>query len=56
MLLILIKSKLNLKLGHVGLKPRLLDQIIEKPGVHSGGHSYDPKFMKLCQNVNPYKI
>ena len=24
--------------------------------VHSRGHSFDPKFMKLCQNVNHHKI
>ena len=45
--------KLSSKLGHVRLKPRLLDQIIEKPCVHSGGHSCDQKLMKLCLNVNP---
>ena len=25
---------------------------IEKPCVNSRGHSFDTKFMKLCQNVN----
>ena len=24
--------------------------------VHSRGNSFDPKFMKLCQNVNHHKI
>ena len=24
--------------------------------VHSRGYSFDPKFMKLCQNVNHYNI
>ena len=24
--------------------------------VHSRGHSFDPKFMKLCQNVNHHNI
>ena len=25
---------------------------LRKPCVHSRGHSLDPNFMKLCQNVN----
>ena len=33
-----------------------LGQILEKPYVNSRGHSFDPKFMKLCQNVNFYII
>ena len=36
-------------------KSRSLGEIIEKLGVHSRGHSFNPKFMKLCQNVNPNK-
>ena len=51
-MLIPIKSRSSLKLGHVGTKTRSLGQILEKPCVHSRGHSFDPKFMKLCQNVN----
>ena len=51
-MLIFIYSRSILKLGHAGL----LGQILEKPRVHSKGHSFDPKFMKLCQNVNAYKI
>ena len=51
-----LKTRSNLKRGHIGSKTRSLDQIIERPSVHSRGHSFDPKFMKLCQNVNPYKI
>ena len=51
-----IKSRSSLKLCHVGSKPRSLGQISEKPSVHSRGHSFKPKFMKLCQNVNSYKI
>ena len=43
--------RLSLKLGHVGLTPRLLGQIIEKTCVHSRGHSCYPKVMKLCLNV-----
>ena len=36
-------------------KTRLLGHILEKPCVHSRGHSFEKKFMKLCQNVNSYK-
>ena len=46
----------SLKLGHVGSKNRSLDQILEIPCVHSKRHSFDPKFMKLCQNVNHHNI
>ena len=55
-MLILMKSRLRSKLGYVGLKPRLLGQIIENPCVHSTGHSCGPKFMKLCLNVNLHTI
>ena len=41
-----------MKLDPVGLKRRSRGQIIEKIHVHFRGHSFDPKFMKLCQNVN----
>ena len=44
------------KLGHVGSKTRSLGQILEKPCVHSRRHSFDHKFMKLCQNVNYHNI
>ena len=50
-MLMIIISRSNLKLGHVGSKTRSLGQIFEKPCVHSKRHSFDPKFMKLCQNV-----
>ena len=33
-----------------------LGQILEKPCVHSRRHSFDPLFMKLCQNVNHHNI
>ena len=33
-----------------GQKVRSLGQILVKPCVHSRGHSFDPTFMKLCQN------
>ena len=46
----------NLELGHVGSKTRSLGPILEKLLVHSRGHSFDAKFMKRCQNVNPYEI
>ena len=51
-----MKSRSSWKLGHIGSKTRMLGQIFEKPCVHSRGHSFVPKLMKLCQNVNPYKI
>ena len=43
-------------LDHVGTKTRSLGQILGKHCLHSGGHSLNSKFMKLCQNVNSYKI
>ena len=55
-MLFLMKSRLSSKLGDVGLKPRLLGQITEKPCVHPIGYNCDPKFMKLCLNVNPHNI
>ena len=51
-MLIIIICRSSLILGHVGAKTRLLGQILRKHCVHSRGHSSDPKFMKLCQNVN----
>ena len=57
---ILMKSGLGLYLGHLGLKTRSLGQklgqIIEKPCVHSRGHSFHPIFMKFGQNVYLDKI
>ena len=55
-MLIIIISRSSLKLGQVGSKIRLLDEIVEKPYVHSRGHSFNPKFMKLCQNINHHNI
>ena len=55
-MIIRLKSRSSLKLGHVASKIRSLVQIKERPCVYSRGHSYDPKFMEHCQNVNPYKI
>ena len=55
-MLIIIICRLNLKLGHVGSKTRLLDQILDKHCGHSKRHGFDPKCMKLCLNVNPHNI
>ena len=46
-----MKFRLSSKLGNVGSETRSLGQILENPFVHSRGHSFDPKFMKLSQNV-----
>ena len=51
---IIVRS--DLILGHVRLKTRSLSQIIEKPCINSRGHRFDPKFVKLCQTVSPYKL
>ena len=56
MMLIIKISRSSSKLGHVGSKTRSLGQILEKPCVHSRGHSFDHKFMKVCQNVNHHNI
>ena len=55
-MLIIIMSRSSSKLGHVGSKTRSLGQILEKPCVHSRGHSFDSKFMKLNQNANDGNI
>ena len=47
---VVIKSRPELKMGHVGSKTRSLGQFLEKPCVLSRRHSFDPVFMKLCQN------
>ena len=52
----IIISRSSSKLGDVGSKTRSLGQILEKPCVHSKRHSFDPKFMKLCQNVTHHDI
>ena len=38
-------------MGHVRAKTRSLDQISEKPNVHSSGHIFSPIIMKHGQNV-----
>ena len=47
---VVIKSRPEFKKGHVGSKTRSLGQFLEKPCVLSRRHSFDPVFMKLCQN------
>ena len=47
---VVIKSRPEFKMGHVGSKTRSLGQSLEKPCVLSRRHSFDPVFMKLCQN------
>ena len=48
----IIISMLSSKLGQAGSKVRVQGQILEKPCVHSRGHNFNPKFVKLCQKVN----
>ena len=45
--LFFIKSRMSLKIGHVGSETRSIGQILEKPCVCCRG----PIVMKLCQNV-----
>ena len=51
-MLMIIISRSNLELDHVGSKTRSLGQVLEKPCVHSNRHSFDPKVMKLGQTLN----
>ena len=37
-----MKSRVILKMGHVGSKPGSLGQILDKPCVHSSGHIFSP--------------
>ena len=55
-MLMIIISRSRSKLGHVGSKTRSLGQTLEKPCVHSRGHRFDHKFIKLCQNVTHYNV
>ena len=55
-MLIIIIPRSGLKLGHGGSKTRSLGQILEKPYVHSRGHSFDSKFMELYQNANYHNV
>ena len=47
---VVIKSRPEFKMGHVGSKTRSLGQFLEKSCVLFRRHSFDPVFMKLCQN------
>ena len=47
---VVIKSRPEFKMGHVGSKTRSSGQFLEKSCVLSRRHSFDPVFMKLCQN------
>ena len=47
---VIIKSWPELKIGHCRLKTRSLGQFLDKPCILSRRHSFDPIFMKLCQN------
>ena len=49
-------SRSDLNLGLVGSKTRSQGQILEKPCVHSRGHSFDSNAMKVYQNVNHHNI
>ena len=42
-----MKFESGSKLGHVGSKTRSVGQILEKPYVHSRGHSFEPKFREV---------
>ena len=53
---IYMKSRGSLRLGQIRLSSRSLSQILEKSCVHSRGDSFDPVFMKLCQNINLHGI
>ena len=46
-----MKSQMCFKMGHVRSKTRSLGQILEKPCVHSRGHTFSPAIMKYGQNV-----
>ena len=46
-----MESGMNLKMGHVGSKTRLLGQVLEKLCVPSRGHIFSLIIMKLGQNV-----
>ena len=41
----------NSKLGHVGSKTRLLGQILEKPFIHSRGHIFDSKLIRMLMII-----
>ena len=51
-----MNSRTSLKTGHVGLKTRSLDQILEKPCLCSRGHIFSLIIMKPGQNVCLHEI
>ena len=53
---IIMKSRPELRMSHVGSKTRSLVQILVKSWVHSRGHSFDPICMEFCQNEFNDKI
>ena len=53
---VLMKSRINSKMVHVGSKTKSQVQILEKPRVCSRGHIFSPIIMKLGQNVFIDKI
>ena len=55
-MLMIIISRSSSKQGHVGSKTRSVGQLFEKACVHSKRHSFNPKFIKLYQNVNDHYI
>ena len=48
---VVMLSRSQINLGHVGSKTRSVGQIEEKLYFHSGGHIFDPVSMKFGQNV-----
>ena len=55
-MLIIIMSRSKLNLENVGSKTGSLDQILENSCVHSRGHSFDLKLMKLYQYEDDHNI
>ena len=53
---VLMKFRMNPKMGHVGSKTRSLSQMLEEPCVHYRGYIFSPIIMKLGQNVCLDKI
>ena len=47
---VFIKSRPEFKMGHIGSKTRSLGQFLEKTCGLGRRYSFDPVFMKLCQN------
>ena len=48
---VVVLSRSQFNLGHVGSKTRSVGQIEEKSYFHSRGHIFDPVSMKFGQNV-----